>query len=64
VPGYVATLVSSVRGPLVTRRTDTRAGAFRAMQELALEALDREQTRDWMHNEIVSIRVEADPTRP
>jgi hypothetical protein len=33
-------------------------------QELALEALVREAERKWLHNEVVSIKVEADPDRP
>jgi hypothetical protein len=35
--------------------------AFEAARDLAIECLAREAERQWLHNETVSIRVEADP---
>jgi hypothetical protein len=61
MPGYITTLRSPVRGDLDLRRAPTRAAAFKAAQELAAECLAREAERGWLHNEVVSIRVEADP---
>ena len=58
---YITTLASSVRGDLDMRRAPTRAKAFEAARDLAIEALAREAERQWMHGETVSIRVEADP---
>ncbi len=43
------------------RHAPTRAKAFEAARDLAIEALAREAERQWMHGETVSIRVEADP---
>jgi hypothetical protein len=60
MPTYITTLSSSVRGDLDLRRVPTRAKAFEAMRDLALEALAREAERGWLNNEIVSIRVEQD----
>jgi hypothetical protein len=57
---YITTLVSSVRGDLDLRRAPTRAKAFEAVLDLATEALAREAERKWLHNEVVSIRVEQD----
>jgi hypothetical protein len=57
-------LVSSVRGDLDLRRVPTRAAAFEAARDLAIEALAREAEQRWLNNEVVSIRVEADPDRP
>jgi hypothetical protein len=57
---YIATLVSSVRGDLDLRRAPTRAKAFEAMRDLALEALAREAERQWLNNEVVSIRLAQD----
>jgi hypothetical protein len=61
---YLTTLVSSVRGDLDLRRAASRADTFRAAQQLAVEFLGREAERAWLHNEVVSIRVTADPDRP
>ncbi len=57
---YITTLVSSVRGDLDLRRSPTRAAAFEAARDLAIEALAREAERTWLNNEVVSIRVEQD----
>jgi hypothetical protein len=64
MPGYIATLVISVRGDLDMRRAPTRGAAFKAAQELAIECLAREAERQWMHGEVVSIRIQADPDQP
>jgi len=64
MPGYITTLQSSVRGDLDLRRSPTRAAAFKAVQELATECLTREAEKRWLYNEVVSIRVEADPDQP
>jgi hypothetical protein len=61
---YITTLSSSVRGDLDMRRASTRAKAFEAARELAGECLAREVEKRWLHNEIVSIRVEANPDQP
>jgi hypothetical protein len=57
---FVTTLSSSVRGDLDLRRASTRAKAFEAARDLAIEALAREAERAWMHNEVINIRVEQD----
>jgi hypothetical protein len=57
---FVTTLSSSVRGDLDMRHAPTRAKAFEAARDLAIEALAREAERQWMHGETVSIRVEQD----
>jgi hypothetical protein len=64
MPGYIATLTSSVRGDLELRRAPSRMAAFQAARALLVEAEAREAQRKWMHNEIISIRVQADPDRP
>jgi hypothetical protein len=61
MPKFVTTLSSSVRGDLERHQAPTRADAFKAASELAIACLAREAERQWMHNEVVSIRVEADP---
>jgi hypothetical protein len=60
MPSYITTLVSSVRGDLDLRRAPTRAKAFEAMRDLALEALAREAEHGWLNNEVVTVRVEQD----
>jgi hypothetical protein len=45
VPGFVTSLVSSLMGPLIERKADTRAEALKAMQDLVIEALAREGER-------------------
>lgn len=62
--GFRAVLQSSLHGPLETRRVSSRAEAFKAMLELAVECLAREGERRFVHNEVVSITVEPDPERP
>jgi hypothetical protein len=42
------------------RQALSRADAFKAGQRLAIEALAREAERQWLHNEVVSVRVEED----
>jgi hypothetical protein len=61
---FVTTLSSSVRGDLDMRRAPTRAKAFEAARDLAIEALAREAERAWLHRETVLIKVEADPDQP
>jgi hypothetical protein len=63
VPGYITTLVSSVRGDLDMRRAPSRMAAFQAARALLVEAEAREAQRKWLHNETVSITVAADPDR-
>jgi hypothetical protein len=60
MPSYITVLQSSVRGDLDMRRSPTRAAAFKAAGDLALEALAREAARGWLNNEVVLIRVEQD----
>jgi hypothetical protein len=60
MPKYITTLVSSVRGDLDMRRAATRAAAFEAARDLAIECLAREAEKQWLHSEVVSIRVEQD----
>jgi len=50
-----------IRGDLGRRPAPTRADAFKAASEFATECLAREAERGWLHNETVSMRVEADP---
>jgi hypothetical protein len=57
---YIVTLASSTHGDLDLRRAPTRAKAFEAMRDLALEALAREAERNWLNNETVSVRVAQD----
>jgi hypothetical protein len=64
VAGFVAVLVSSVRGDLDTRRAPSRMGALKAARALLVEAEAREAQRKWLHSEVISIRVQADPDRP
>jgi hypothetical protein len=61
---FVTILSSSVRGELQRQPALTRAAAFRAARDLAVECLATEAEQRWMHNETVSIRVEADPDQP
>jgi hypothetical protein len=61
---FVTTLSSSVRGELERRPAPTRADAFKAALDLTIECLALEVEHQWMHNETVSIRVEADPDAP
>jgi hypothetical protein len=61
---YITTLSSSVRGELERRQAPTRADAFKAALDLVVECLAREAEHGWMHSEVVSIRVEADPDQP
>ena len=58
---YITTLSSSVRGELQRRSAPTRAAAFKAVLDLTMECLAREAEHGWLHNETVSMRVEADP---
>jgi hypothetical protein len=46
------------------RRAPSRMGAFQAARALLVEAEAREAQRKWLHNEIISIRVQTDPDRP
>ena len=62
--GYITTLVSSIRGDLDLRQAPTRAKAFEAARDLAIEALAREAERKWMHVETISIRSRRIPIRP
>jgi hypothetical protein len=39
-------------------------GALKAARALIVEAKAREAQRKWLHNEVISIRVQADPDRP
>jgi hypothetical protein len=59
--GFVTVLSSSVRGDLERRQAPTRADAFKAVLDLTMECLAREAEHGWLHNETISIRVEADP---
>jgi hypothetical protein len=59
--GFVTILSSSVRGDLERRQAPTRAAAFKAVLDLTIECLAREAEHGWLHNETVSMRVEADP---
>ena len=61
---FVTTLSSSVRGELQRRSAPTRADAFKAALDLTMECLTREAEHGWMHSEVVSIKVEADPDQP
>ena len=61
MPKYITTLSSSVRGELERRQAPTRAAAFKAVLDLTIECLAREAEHGWLHNETVSMRVEADP---
>jgi hypothetical protein len=61
---YITTLSSSVRGELQRRSPQTRADAFKAALDLTIECLTREAEHGWLHNETVSIRVEANPDQP
>ncbi len=58
---FVTILSSSVRGDLERRQVPNRAGAFRAARDLVMECMSHEAEQRWLHNEVVSIRVEADP---
>jgi hypothetical protein len=60
-PCGTTTLVSSGRGDLDLRRSPTRAAAFEAARDLAIEALAREAEKRWLRSEVVSIRIGVDP---
>jgi hypothetical protein len=62
--GFVTILSSSLRGDLQRRQAPTRVAAFRAARDLIADCMAREAERGWLHNEVVSIRVEADPDQP
>jgi hypothetical protein len=62
--GFVTILASSIRGDLERRQVPTRVAAFRAARDLITECMAREAQHGWLHNEVVSIRVEADPDQP
>jgi hypothetical protein len=53
-----------VRGELRRRPAPTRADAFKAALDVVIECLAREAEHGWMHSEVVSIGVEADPDEP
>jgi hypothetical protein len=55
-PGYITTLVSSIRGDLDMRRSPTQAAAYKAAQELLAKAEAMPSYRD----ETLSIRVDPD----
>jgi hypothetical protein len=57
---FITILSSSVRGDLERRQATTRAAAFKAALDLTLECLAREAEHQWMHGEVVSLRVEQD----
>jgi hypothetical protein len=48
MPGYIASLVSSVRGDLAMRRAPMRVAALEAAQALAGECLAREVEKRWL----------------
>ena len=50
---WQASLVSDQRGPVLTRRTKTRADAFAQAHRLMDEAEDRQ----WFNGEVVSVAV-------
>jgi hypothetical protein len=58
---FVTILSSNVRGELERRPAPTRADAFKAVLDLTIECVAIEAEHQWLHNETVSIRVEADP---
>jgi hypothetical protein len=60
MPGYVASLVSNLRGTLAQRRTPTRPAALEAAAELLVKA----EELPAYHNETVSIRIGVDPDNP
>jgi hypothetical protein len=64
MPGYIASLTSSVRGDLAMRRAGSRGEAFRLARDLLVQAEAREAEKHWPHCEHVMIRIEADPERP
>jgi hypothetical protein len=43
---------------------ETRAAAFEAARDLAIEALAREAERCWLRAETISIKISEDPDRP
>jgi hypothetical protein len=51
--GFVATLSTDMRGPLVTRKAETRDGAF----SLARRLLDDAEGQQFNRGEIVSVAV-------
>jgi hypothetical protein len=62
--GFVTILSSSLRGDLQRRQASTRVAAFRAARDLITDCMARVAERGWLHIEVVSIRVEADPDQP
>jgi hypothetical protein len=53
---WKATLTSSQRGQLVTRRAQTRDGAV----AMAHVLLDEAEGRDWLHGEQISVGIQRD----
>jgi hypothetical protein len=51
-----ASLVSDQRGPVLSRRAQTRADAFAQAHRL----LDDAEDRTWFNGEVVSVKVEQD----
>jgi hypothetical protein len=61
---FVTVLSTSVLGEAQRRPAPTRADGFKAALDLVIECLAREAEHGWMHSEVVSIKVEADPNQP
>jgi hypothetical protein len=57
---FVTILSSSTKGDLERHPAPTRAKAFEAARELAIECLAREAEHQWLHGEVISIRVEGE----
>jgi hypothetical protein len=64
VPGFVATLQSSMRGQILQVPAATRAEALRLARDLLLEAENREHEKFWFPVEVISVQVGLDPERP
>jgi hypothetical protein len=53
---WQASLVTNQRGPVLTRKAETREAAFEAAHRLLEDAEDR----TWFNGEAVSVKVEQD----
>lgn len=51
--GFVAVLATNQRGPVVTRKAESREGAFAQAHVL----LDQAEERQWFNGEVVAVEV-------
>jgi len=60
MPTFSVVLVSSVRGEVERNPAPSRIVAFEVARAMLAACIEREQENQWLHGEVITVRIEED----